>query len=70
MATSFPFLKIARERNIPYEVVIRCVQALEDADFKTLLDYEKSIPDLRTRAMIIDAVNNEQHRRQGITKYE
>jgi hypothetical protein len=29
MITSFPFLKIARERNIPYGVVIRCVQALE-----------------------------------------
>jgi hypothetical protein len=29
MSTSFPFLKIARERNISYGVVIRLVQALE-----------------------------------------
>lgn len=29
MSTSFPFLKIARERNIPYGVVIRLVQSLE-----------------------------------------
>lgn len=30
MATSFPFLKIARERNIPYGEVIRMVQEIEE----------------------------------------
>jgi len=69
MVTSFPFLKIAREHDLPYGVVIRCVQALEDVDPKALREANTLIP-ADIRWVILEAFDNEYHRRQGKFKYD
>lgn len=60
MATSFPYLKIARERRIPYGVVIRLVQEVEDGLFRYPNYRDVKLPLLDD---VCDAMREEEHRR-------
>lgn len=61
MGTSFPFLKIARERGVPYGVIIRFAQAIENLD-RWPSNEVKNLS-FETRMEVLDAVTEEYERR-------
>lgn len=65
MSTSFPFLKIARERKIPYGVVIRLAQAIETDNWHVP---EVGAVTFEDRTAVLDALVLEKSRRNEILK--
>ena len=58
MATSFPYLKIARDHRIPYGIIIRLVQEIEDG----VVRFPKNVH-LPLFDIVCDAVKEEEQRR-------